>query len=129
MTEDAIDDTLAPFISLFGGHSGDWVEVGLDGVDSVAAGWSDTMTFGGTTWLREKGYGKIATRNHNTFLFGAGQTGATILTMLVGATGVAKLLGPQLAKAFGVGTLYSRGRAKQVTIATKTQTPTVGNRL
>jgi len=41
--------------------------------DRFAAGFADTVTIGGTTWLREKIYGEAATRNHQGMTFTAGR--------------------------------------------------------
>jgi RHS repeat-associated protein len=45
----------------------------LNNVDRFAAGFGDAVTFGGTSWLREKLYGEQATRNHEGAAFAAGQ--------------------------------------------------------
>lgn len=49
--------------------SGDWI----DRADQFCAGWADTLTFGGTTRIREWMWGETATRNHQGGVFIAGQ--------------------------------------------------------
>lgn len=58
----------------------DW----LNNVDRFAAGFGDAVTFGGTTWLREKLYGEQATRNHQGAAFTGGQITGAAASLLTG---------------------------------------------
>jgi hypothetical protein len=73
----------------------------LNRSDQFAAGFGDAVTFGGTTWLREKAYGEQATKNHQGGWFTAGQvTGAgASLALGYGAEAQAAKLAPGLVKA------------------------------
>ena len=59
---------------------GAWV----DKADRFFAGFADTVTFGGTTYLRAKFYGDVATRNHSGALFAVGQVTGVALTVAAG---------------------------------------------
>jgi RHS repeat-associated protein len=66
-----------------------------NGADQFFAGFSDSVTFGGSTKLREGLYGETATRNHSGALFDAGNVTGDIATTPLGG---AALKGPKWAK-------------------------------
>ena len=74
-----------------------WYSI-LNRADQYLAGVGDDVTFGGTTWLRSKLYGDLATRNHQGGYFTAGQlTGTGMTTFLgYGASAKAAKLSPTL---------------------------------
>ena len=56
----------------------------LNNADKFSAGFADTVTLGGSTWLRNKLYGEQATRNHPGALFNAGRISGAVATTIVG---------------------------------------------
>jgi SpoU rRNA methylase family enzyme len=58
----------------------------LEKLHELAAGFGDQVSFGLTTWLREKLYGEIATQNHSGALFNVGQLAGAATVVAAVAT-------------------------------------------